>query len=290
MRAPEAEVEPARVLLGALHGERAPHFSEAAIEEAIDAHTQYLAAGGTQVLKHDDRSRVTAANAGGLPVVVKEVAKGGMRRRLADALRGSAARRGWRAARAISALGIGVAEPLAFVEERRWGLPVRSWLIARDLRPAVPAPDLAARSPADASAVLHALCDLAIALHRGSVAHGDLRAQHVYVSTGTGTASAATGTAPRVATWLIDLESARVRRHLSDAARIEALAQLNASLADDLAANDDRRRAFDRYTTALPFQSAGGNEAALTQVVQKSRARSHLWQGKDCTTGTPETR
>jgi hypothetical protein len=85
--------------------------------------------------------------------------------------------------------------------------------------------------------------------------------------------------APPFAARLVDLEGVRFRRRLPEAARIEALAQLNASLPDGVPA-DVRRRAFARYCAALPFARPRGE--VLAQVVARSLARRHRWTGADC--------
>ena len=108
--------------------------------------------------------------------------------------------------------------------------------------------------------------------------HGDLKATHVLLRAG------ALG-APFEAR-LLDLEGVRFRRRLSDRERIEALAQLNASLPDCLAARD-RQRAFRRYARSLPFTAEAG--AVLDEIVRRSVARRHRWSGAGCLCGAPAT-
>ena len=209
--------------------------------------------------------------AGELPVVVKEVTKGGAWKRLADRFRGSPGRRAWVAGHGLKARGIGAALPLAFVERRGLAGPARSLVLLEDLRPARPAGAFLSRAPgSDRDDALEALGALAIRLHERNVEHGDLQAHHVFCQRQT----------EGLRTTLIDLEGVRFRRRLSDRARIAALAQLNASLHDDLVSPAERRRIFHRYATALPF---GESEArALARVVALSLAREHLFTGRDC--------
>jgi hypothetical protein len=138
---------------------------------------------------------------------------------------------------------------------------MRSLLVSLDLRDVPTAADRL-RDPEHREATLTALADLAVALHQSSVIHGDLRAQHVHLDT-----------RPR----LIDLESVRFLGRLSDAQRIEDLAQLHASIADDLASGRERRAAFDRYARALPFDAADAD--VLAQIERRSVARGHLYRG-----------
>jgi Lipopolysaccharide kinase (Kdo/WaaP) family len=140
---------------------------------------------------------------------------------------------------------------------------VRSWVVLADLRPAPDGLEAAQEAP---EAALAALARLAIGLHRRGVDHGDLKCTNVHF------------VGPEREPHLVDLESVRFRR-LPDGARLDALAQLNASLPDAVPA-PARRRAFVRYALALPF--ARGREAALREVVARSLARRHRWTGADC--------
>ena len=255
-------------------GLRLDRFPEASVARALEAHAETLRGGGEGVLKRDHRSRITAAVVDGHTVVVKEVVKGGARRRVADGFRGSPARRAWCGGHGLLARGIGACAPLAFVETRRCGLPVASTAILEDLRPATPSTQYAARGSVEAGAVLDALCQLAIALHRNRVDYGDLRAQHVFVRD---TAGPEPG---RLEVALIDLEGVHFVRRLSQARRIQSLAELNASLADDLLPPEARRRAFEVYCRALPF--TGESSRALAEIVRRSLARNHLWAGRGC--------
>ncbi len=263
------------VTLRELRGLRSPDFAAASVDEALRAHATALGGGTGEVLKHDARSLISAVEVGGTRVVVKEVLKGGVRRRAADAFRGSAGKRAWRACAALGACGIRCATPLAVLEQRTLGIPHRSLLLSADLRPAPTAAALAARGPAAADRALDALCGLAIRLHRHGFIHGDLRAQHVYL-----TARQTEEGEDAIEATLIDLEGLSRRDPLSDEQRLQALAELNASLADELASPAARRRAFRDYAAELPFRC--GDEAALARLVHLSRARDHLWRGEDC--------
>jgi hypothetical protein len=278
--APLALIGTTSLKLGERRGLRLENFPEAAVAHALEAHADALrrsGEGAKDVLKYDHRSRVTASAADGRGVVVKEVIKGGPRRRIADGFRGSPARRAFLGGHGLLARGIGACTPLAFLEARRYGLPTASTVILEDLRPALPSIAYAARGPAEARAVLDALCQLAIALHRNRVVYGDLRAQHVYVR------EPGNGGPGDLEIALIDLEGVRFARRLSQRQRIQSLAELNASLADELAPAEARRRVFDVYHRALPFER--GSHGALEEIVRRSRERRHLWSGADCRAG-----
>lgn len=214
-----------------------------------------------QALKSDHRSSVVAVPTPAYPVVVKQVRKAGARRRVADTLRGSPARRAWTAGRRLIECGIGAALPLAFLEQRILGTPARSLLVSLDLRQVPTAAEQLA-DPAQREATLLALSDLLVKLHTNGAIHGDLRTQHVHLDT-----------RPR----LIDLESVRFRSRLSENHRIEDLAQVNASIPDALASGAERRTAFGRYASALPFRTATTD--VLEQIAERSVARGHLYRG-----------
>lgn len=249
-----------RVRLGGLRGLRQRELPEAALARLLEAHA---AASGEQVMKEGPRGRLTALQEGARRVVVKESCAGGAARALADLVRGSAARRAWRGGHGLRARGLAAAEPLAFVEERRFGAPVRSWVVLADLRPAPDGLEAAALAPEQA---LAAMTRLLVGLHRRGVDHGDLKCTNLHL------------VGPSREPHLVDLEGVRFRR-LSDEKRLAALAQLNASLPDAVPAAA-RRRAFARYAAALPF--ARGSDAALREVVARSLARGHRWSGAGC--------
>jgi tRNA A-37 threonylcarbamoyl transferase component Bud32 len=261
----------ASVTRGSLHGMRCVDFSEDAVFAALDAHREAVSRGGPAVLKWDHRGRASAVRVAETSVVVKEVTKGGIAKQLADAFRGSPARRAWVGAHGLRARGIGAARALAFVERRTPRGPTASIVVLEDVRPARPAGAFLSQGPAsDRQEALDALCTLAIRLHQGCVDHGDLQAHHVFLEREAGGMS----------TRLIDLEGVRFPRRLRDGQRIDALAELNASLHDDLVTASERRKAFRRYAAALPFAMA--TERALERIITASRKRAHLWTGRDC--------
>lgn len=255
-------------------------FGETAAREALAAHGASVAGGGRPrsggtVLERKRENAVSAVRGGGRAVVVKTVARRGARgwaRAAADLVRGSPARRAWRAGYGLEARGVRAARPLAYVEERRLGLPLRSAIVLEDLRPARPAtevdPDFA-----DGRRVVHALASLALSLHRLGVDHGDLKASHVFLHRDR----------PDLAPTLIDLDGVRFRPpgRLGDARRVRALVQLNASLADELCPAENRCRAFRRYAALLPFADEDV-DAVLARVVRESLARGHHWKGVGC--------
>lgn len=255
-----------RVDSGGRRGLRLRSLEAELLDELLLAHEAALAAQDARVLKDDHRARVTAHALDGRALVVKEAPWRGLGRALADGVRGSAGRRAWRAGHGIAQRRIGVALPQAWLEERRAGVPVRSWVVLEDLRPAVPAA-FAVEHGLAADAVLDTLVRLLIALHRQGVDHGDLQGTHVFLRRGTRGLEA----------QLIDLEAVRFRSALPEERRIQALAELNASLPDAFS-NAERRRAWQSYTRALPWRD--GEPQARARVVRASLARRHRWTGQ----------
>jgi tRNA A-37 threonylcarbamoyl transferase component Bud32 len=260
----------ARARVNDFEGLRLRDLDARDLEAALAAHREAL---GAALLEADARSRVSAVRAGERAAIVKEYPARGLARAIADAVRGSPARRGWQAGHGLLARGIGAARPLAYLERRVLGVPVRSLFVMEDVRPAPDALAAVHEKPADA---LDALVRLVVALHRRGVDHGDLKATNVFLRGG-----------PRgLDPLLVDLEGVRFRRALGEARRVQALAELNASLPDVFPA-ELRRAAFARYARAHPF--AEGSARALRRVVEASLARRHRFQGRGCKISGPRS-
>jgi len=256
-------------------GMRLASFPESAVAEAIEEHRRRVREGGSELLKCDHRSRVSAARAGERRVVVKEVVKTSRRKRLADVARGSPGRRAWVAGHGLAIRGIGAALPLAFVERRRLGVPVSSLVVLEDLRPGRPVDSkglgdsLAPRELADL------LLGLVLRLHRTGVTHGDLQAMHILL-----VAEGCRNTKGDKHLALIDLEGVRFPARLTDDQRIQSLAELNASIGDAEISPAERSRVLDLYLGALPLDAT--REANRREIVRRSLEREHAWRGAGC--------
>ena len=233
------------------------------------AHEAALAANDARVAKHDARSSVTAVEAEDRRFIVKATPFRGIARALADVARGSAGFRAWRAGHGLRVRNLGAALPYAFGERRVLGVPVASWIVLEDVRPAIPASFALEQAAIDAEPVIDALAHFVIALHRAHVDHGDLKGTHLLLQR----------SADDLAVRVIDLEGVRFPRRLRESRRLGALAELNASLPDAYPAQL-RRRAFRRYAAALPLR--GGWRASMQRIVRDSLAREHRWTGADC--------
>ena len=258
----------ARIRSGEYRGLRMRGIAESEIASALEASRGAADQRVGRVLKSDRRARVTEVRTGCGSWIVKEYRGGGFLRRTADLFRGSPARRAWLGGHGLRALDIGAATPIAYLERRTWGVPMASTVVLEDLQQ-LKAADRCEASWAENREVVDAIVRLAIRLHRCHVAHGDLKASHVLLERGS----------DGIEGRLIDLEGVRFRRRLSDRARIQALAEINASLPDRIPA-DLRCRAFRRYAAALPFDCEAKH--ALRRIVEVSLARQHRWTGGDC--------
>ncbi len=248
-------------------GMRLVDFSQQAVRAAVEAHRHQVETGGSCLIKHDHRSRVSVVDAEGRRVVVKEVVKGGARKRLADWFRGSAGRRAWVGGHGLLIRGVSVATPLAYLEERHGGIPHSSLVILEDLSGARCLADIKPTDP-EADALPKQLLGLLIRLHRSGGLHGDLQSIHVYL----------TGRDGQSELTLIDLEGVRFPKPLRDRQRIQMLSELNASLDDDLIPAARRAELFADYRRALPFER--GNQHAAKEIIRRSLARNQRWRAR----------
>ncbi len=250
-------------------GLRVADFSQQAVALAVEAHRHQVENRDPALLKSDHRSRVSAVDALGSRVVVKEVVKSTVRKRLADALRGSAGRRAWVGGHGLRIRGIAVATPMAYLERRRMGIPISSLVILEDLSGARCVADVRPEDP-EAEALAGQLLRFAIRLHRTGALHADLQSTHIYLAAHRGETKLA----------LIDLEGIRFPARLRDRHRVQMLSELNATLDDDLIGAGPRNQLMNDYLRALPFDR--GNERAVREIVRRSLARNQRWRGTDC--------
>lgn len=82
-----------------------------------------------RILKDDTATTVVRAMWSGRDVVVKRYNYRGIFRAIADAARGSRARRAWRKGHLLLRIGVATPEPLAFIETKKFGLVRESFLI-----------------------------------------------------------------------------------------------------------------------------------------------------------------
>jgi tRNA A-37 threonylcarbamoyl transferase component Bud32 len=199
-------------------------------------------------------------------VLVKCIAAGGLRRALGDRLRGTAAARAFHAGQASGLLSKRAARPLAFLEERRLGLPTKSLLVLEkvgdeDLDRALPS------SPDTEHRLATALGEWLADGHAWGLSHRDLKANNIRVTVGT----------DAIQFWLVDLEDLNGPAEISDKARLHALSQLNASLDDEAMSTESRLATLSAYEARVPFALTEGSPACV--ITRESLARAHRWRG-----------
>lgn len=177
---------------------------------------------------------------------------------LAQWLRGSPARLAWCAGQGLRARGIASERPLAYVESRRFGVPIRSVLVLECL----PALD-AGMVRADPARFLDALADLIAAMHERDVRHTALdrsalrRAPDGALALGQLTA--VRFQAPRESAQLASVE----RLTLTLAPWLDAAMQARLQILLRYTADAQRRRCAT--TRALPSQAPDQRGAIVTQ-------------------------
>jgi tRNA A-37 threonylcarbamoyl transferase component Bud32 len=220
-------------------------------------------------IRRTERVRVHEMEAWDRRVVTKRIRAGSPLRVLADRFRGSAAARAFRLARADQLISDRAAPALAYIDLRRRGWPVESWLLMER----VGEEDLDQLVPGDAGEAHHIAAALGRWLaeqHAIGLSHRDLKGGNIRVGRD----------ARSIRFWLVDLQELTGPAILSDDARIEALTQLNASLANEAFDAASRRAALAAYTERLPFSRP--REEIARQIAERSLARHHRFRAGDC--------
>lgn len=173
----------------------------------------------TRVLKDGSRATVAAVDGPDGTLVLKRFRDDTPLRLVVALALGSSARRVWRAASLLRAAGFPVPEPLATLERRRVGMPVRSCSVARFV--AGPALDelWRARHGAARRALTIGFADYLRRLHAAGLYPQDLRAANVLVPR---------ENPPEFV--LVDLDRVRRYRHLSWRRRRKNVVQVHRSV------------------------------------------------------------
>jgi hypothetical protein len=248
-----------------MRGRRIAELSPTALEALVAAARDEAGADP----RRGGRVRLCEAKAEGRVHVVKHARAGHPGRALRDALRGSGAARAFRLGQAHALLADRAARPLAFLERRRLGLPVETWLVLEKVGDA----DLDRWRAPDASTqtrVAVALGEWIAEGHAWGLVHRDGKAGNLRIAL----------RPEGIRLWWVDLEDLRGPVETSAEERRLALAQLNASLADDAFGIEARRRALDAYLRRLP--RLGETEEVARDVARRSLARDHRWRGRGC--------
>jgi hypothetical protein len=251
--------------VGRRRGLREASFDEATLASLIESCEDDC----KSRLRRDGRVLLIEAKAGERVVLVKRITAGTLRRALGDRMRGTPAARAFRAGQAIGLLSKCAARPFAFLEERRFGLPIRSWLVLEK----VGEEDLDRSRPGSPESQRRLACALGEWLadgHAWGLSHRDLKAGNLRV----------TIRPDAIRFWMIDLEDLSGPAKRSDEVRLHALGQLNASLADDAFGLEARLAALEIYRHRVPFSSEYTSIAS--NIARRSLARAHRWRGDGC--------
>ncbi|HET6205031.1 MAG TPA: lipopolysaccharide kinase InaA family protein [Planctomycetota bacterium] len=138
----------------------------------------------SEILKDSVRGEVRRVSTPALPhpLVVKRYPPRGLFRTAVRGLRGSAARREFRAAQRLAAEGVAAVRALAFVEERSGPLLGDSFVVLEDLGSAPTlAQALRGTAPLERRRLLESAGSLAADLHAAGFVHGDLHAGNFFV-------------------------------------------------------------------------------------------------------------
>ncbi|MFO0691674.1 MAG: lipopolysaccharide kinase InaA family protein [Myxococcota bacterium] len=257
-----------RVARDDLRGLRDATLSEASLLELVAR----AEASPTRRLRRGGRTWVAELEHAGRRYVVKGCDAGSFAERCVARLRGTRAARAFAKGRRDQLLLGRAARPLAALDAERGGLPGACWLVLE----AVAGVDLDRHRPASterALALANALGEWLAELHALGLGHADLKGSNLRVEE--------VGETFRFR--LLDLEDLVGPARPTDEARLVALAQLNASIADEDLSCAAREAFLARYLARLPFDDPKLDQAgARREIARRSLARRHRFRGIGC--------
>ncbi len=121
------------VRVGPISGMVAGEFCQADKAAAFISGMDSLFASG-RVLKDDRAAKLVQTTWNGRQIVIKAYSCRGIHRKIAHCLRGSRAARTWFFSHLLGRIGVRTAAPLAYFEQRKVGLPWRSYVIMEYVR------------------------------------------------------------------------------------------------------------------------------------------------------------
>ena len=239
-------------------------FSGESLAEALERHARCLAGGPGRVLKRGERTQLSAVTlADGRELCVKEYRPRGVGRRLEDLFRPPAPLREWRAAHELARLAVPAPKAWALVLPGPFDA-ASAFVVLELVAGAIGVNRYALHaSRARRRALVDAAAAFVGALHAREIAHGDLKGSNLLVrERGAG-----------FELFLVDLAELRFGRALSEAERVEALAQLNASTPLVVTLRE-RIRFLARYD---PEASRAARAARFRAVAARTRTRTCVW-------------
>ena len=146
--------------------------------------------------------------------------------------------------------------PVAFLEQRKGRLLIKSFFITQKIDQSLPLISLfqkgTTNSPDEISKIRNELLQqgahILSRMHERGVCHGDLKASNILVRKKAG---------QKEKLYLVDLDSARVKKNITEEDKMRDLARLNASLLDTRAiSTPDRLRLLQYYLRQTGDQKA----------------------------------
>ena len=230
----------------------------------LAAHRRALDRGGHGVLKNHGRSAVTCIPLGRRVLCVKEYRTRGWLDRLKDLLRGSRARRAWRAAMRLLAAGVEIPEPIALLERGGTG-----FLVTRFVEHAAPLKQLLCERfggrlcPAERDAkraLIRQLARWLRRLHDLGIYHDDWSAKNILAIERGG----------RWAFRLLDLDSIGRLKPLTRRRRVKNLGQINDAPCG--VAATDRMRFLEAYAAGDRSLTRGRFPRAILAATRRRQA------------------
>ncbi len=260
-----------------LRGRRRADVPAERIVEAIARHRENVARGREACEQWGPGSSVSrvslpAPGGGAYDLAVKWNHPRGLRRGVAERLRGSRAERAERGARALVRAGLAHPPTLAFAERRRHARVCESFLVTEFLADAVPLPAIMPvlrRDRRRRRAVARSLGATIGRLHAAGLDHRDLKHSNLLLR-------------PDDSFVLLDLDSLIPPRAPSQRARARSLGQLEAYAADlyPWLSRSDRARFFSAYLAETPEWRGRRRELMKAALVWAAR-RLEQWSLKD---------
>jgi tRNA A-37 threonylcarbamoyl transferase component Bud32 len=188
----------------------------------------------------------------------------------------SPARRAWFAAHGLIALNVKTPKPIALIEEKRFGILRKSFIITEDITASLPCNKYISETfhnPYDKTAsgkkriFLSCLAASFRQLHDSGIYHRDLKANNIMIM-------------ELPDTWnffYLDLDRVCFDKTITLKKKIKNLSQLNASLPNCITYTD-RLRFYRAYTGVESLHSE--NKRILQAIIQLSLHRKHVWNPK----------
>ena len=188
----------------------------------------------------------------------------------------SPARRAWFAAHGLIALNVKTPKPIALIEEKRFGILRKSFIVTEDITASLPCNKYISETfhnPYDKAAsrkkriFLSCLAASFRQLHDSGIYHRDLKANNIIIK-------------ELPDTWnffYLDLDRVCFDKTITLKKKIKNLSQLNASLPNCITYTD-RLRFYLSYTGTESLDSE--NKRILQAIIQLSLHRKHVWNPK----------